>query len=248
MGLISRVSSRTYRDKSKMTDCEASKQWLVSHEGVAVLLCLWIGFCANVSVIYGISNDEVAKHFILTLTSTAWILMFYYFLRNVQFLPGKLSKNVKYVICFIGAITNVIAVFTLSFADITGLHTFAIIMYCLAGIFYVYTGCLSEIEKFYGQASQTVSKRMQGGQPPEPEEGVVESTLPLNMQAPAEGYRAQGEIKVPSIADDYEKVDEKDLESDSKSSKKSRSNSVSSEKSEPKKDDHEEVITIPLKE
>jgi len=117
MGLISRVSSRTYRflDIQIMA---LNRNWLLSSEGIVISLALWLSCCANLTMIFAFPNDYVQKHFILTLTCTSWIGLLYLNLLKLNFFEGKVAcdKTQRFVSIF-GVTTSIVSALILLFTD-----------------------------------------------------------------------------------------------------------------------------------
>merc|ERR1712079_453497 len=117
MGLISRVSSRTYRflDIQIMA---LNRNWLLSSEGIVISLALWLSCCANLTMIFAFPNDYVQKHFILTLTCTSWIALFYLNLLKLNFFEGKSAcQKTQNFVAYFGVATSLVSALLLLFSS-----------------------------------------------------------------------------------------------------------------------------------
>merc|ERR1712178_410201 len=118
MGLISRVSSRTYRFLDKIITMTCNRNWLITSEGIVISLALWLSCCANLTMIFAFPNDYVQKHFILTLTCTSWIGLLYLNLLKLNFFEGKTAcKKTHHIIAISGVATSIVGALTLIFTD-----------------------------------------------------------------------------------------------------------------------------------
>jgi len=95
-----------------------NKNWLIEPEGILFSLTLWLSFCANLTIIFAFPNEYVQKHFILTLTCTSWIALFYISLLKLNFFEGKIactkSQNITSIF---GIATSVVAALILMLSD-----------------------------------------------------------------------------------------------------------------------------------
>jgi len=94
-----------------------NRAWLVSCEGIVFSVALWLSTCANLTMMFAFPNEYVQKHFILTLTCSAWLSLAYLCLLKLNFFEGKTAcDKIRNMVGVVGVSTSVLAALCLVFS------------------------------------------------------------------------------------------------------------------------------------
>lgn len=94
-----------------------NRAWLVSCEGIVFSVALWLSTCANLTMMFAFPNEYVQKHFILTLTCSAWLCLAYLCLLKLNFFEGKTAcDKIRNMVGVVGVSTSVLAALCLVFS------------------------------------------------------------------------------------------------------------------------------------
>lgn len=87
-------------------------------QGCIWTITLWISACANTTMLFGLPNELTAKHVTLTVTVTAWVASFFFYLTKLdQFGNKNISKQTYVLIAAGSLLANLVAALCLAFID-----------------------------------------------------------------------------------------------------------------------------------